>query len=117
MHRYRRDRFPSIRHRQGILSRPFLQFGIDASQPLVLSLSAMVPEYTEKLLDTMSSRPTGAPNEHKEILVSAFTALVQGDFNAFREALAPDVEFTVSGFEPMAGTWRVTRGSGCCCQG
>jgi ketosteroid isomerase-like protein len=66
----------------------------------------MVPEYTDKLLATMSSRPLSAPDEHKQILVGAFTAVIQGNFDTFRDALASDVEFTISGFEPIAGTWR-----------
>ena len=66
----------------------------------------MDPAYTDKLLDTLNLAATSPGSEHKAVLFRVYAGIIEGNFDALREAAASHVEFTISGFEPMAGTWR-----------
>jgi ketosteroid isomerase-like protein len=65
----------------------------------------MDSEYAGRLLQT--ARPAAASSsEPQDILHTAFSAIVQGDYEAFGQLLADDVELSICGFSPIDGTWR-----------
>src|SRR5271156_5024229 len=62
-------------------------------------------EYTDRLLDTVrtASKSTADP---LTTLHAVYTAVIAGDFDAFGDAVAEDVEFNLHGFAHLDGTWR-----------
>jgi ketosteroid isomerase-like protein len=63
----------------------------------------MNPEYTERLLGTVR---TAAAFDAQTLLHDVYSAVIKGDFEALREAVADDVELNICGFSPMDGVWR-----------
>ncbi len=63
-------------------------------------------EYTDKFLRTTSSAATTDIKDPQTVLHAAFDAIIQGDFDAFGDSIADDVELSISGFGPLDGTWR-----------
>jgi ketosteroid isomerase-like protein len=71
----------------------------------------MESEFTDRLLATV--RSSAAPSitedstqDPQAILHAAYAAIIRGDFDAFGEWVTDDVEFNLSGFGPMEGSWR-----------
>jgi ketosteroid isomerase-like protein len=63
-------------------------------------------EYTDRLLATVRTRATNEISDPQTILHGVYSAVIQGDFEAFRESLTEDVELNICGFGPMDGSWR-----------
>jgi|SRR5579871_1800856 len=63
-------------------------------------------EYTDRLLQTVSTAAPPDASAPQTILHRVYIAIVQGDFEAFREAVTGDVELNIFGFGPLDGTWR-----------
>jgi len=62
-------------------------------------------EFTDRLLQT--ARPSAiAAGDPQTVLYAAFSAIVQGDYDAFGELVADDVELSICGFSAIDGTWR-----------
>ena len=70
---------------------------------------AMDRDYTAKLLRAVSPSAPGAISDPQTVLHAAYNAVVQGNFDAFSDAVTEDVELNVSGFSPMDGVWRGRR--------
>jgi len=70
---------------------------------------AMDRDYTDKLLLALSPVAPGAISDPLTVLHAVYNAVIQGDFDAFSDAVTEDVELTVCGFGPMDGTWRGRR--------
>jgi ketosteroid isomerase-like protein len=66
----------------------------------------MDPEYTGKLLNTMTTAATAGLSDHQAILHKVYSAMVEGDFDALGESMTDDVELNICGFGPCSGTWR-----------
>jgi ketosteroid isomerase-like protein len=66
----------------------------------------MDPEYTDRLLRTTSSAATENITDPQTVLHASFDAIIQGNFEAFGDLVADDVELSVCGFGLMDGTWR-----------
>lgn len=60
-------------------------------------------EYKDKLLATVR---TAATFDAQTVLHDVYSAVIHGDFEAFRDAVADDVELHICGFGPLDGTWR-----------
>ena len=63
-------------------------------------------DYTDRFLQTLVVAPPQDAAEPKAILHDVYSAVIRGDFNALRAAVAEDVELIISGFAPFAGSWR-----------
>jgi ketosteroid isomerase-like protein len=63
-------------------------------------------EYTDKFLRTTGSAATEDSKAPQTVLHAAFDAVIQGNFDAFGELIADDIELNVSGFGLLDGTWR-----------
>ena len=63
-------------------------------------------EYTDRFLRATSSSATEDVRDPQTVLHSAFDAIVQGNFEAFGELVADDVELDICGFGLLDGTWR-----------
>jgi ketosteroid isomerase-like protein len=63
-------------------------------------------EYTDRFLRTTSSAATKDIKDPQTVLHAAFDAIIQGNFEAFSELIANDVELNVSGFGRLDGSWR-----------
>jgi uncharacterized protein len=63
-------------------------------------------EFTDKLLRTTGTAATADRKDPQTVLHAAFDAIVQGDYDAFGEAVTDDVELSVSGFGALDGSWR-----------
>ncbi len=63
-------------------------------------------EYTDRFLRTTSSAATKDVKDSQTVLHTAFDAIIQGDFDAFGESIADDVELNIRGFGALDGTWR-----------
>jgi ketosteroid isomerase-like protein len=70
---------------------------------------AMDRDYTDKLLRAVSPAAPKAISDPQAVLHAAYTAVIQGDFDAFRDAVTEDVELYICGFSPMDGNWRGRR--------
>jgi ketosteroid isomerase-like protein len=66
----------------------------------------MHPEYTDRLLRMTSSAATENITDPQTVLHASFDAIIQGNFEAFGDLVADDVELSVCGFGLMDGTWR-----------
>jgi len=66
----------------------------------------MDSEYSESLLATVRSAATSDPGELQTLLHEVYAAVIGGNYDAFGEAVADDVELNIFGFGPMHGTWR-----------
>jgi ketosteroid isomerase-like protein len=62
-------------------------------------------EYSDRILGTVRPAVTAA-GDPQTVLHTAFSAIVQGNFDAFGESVADDVELNICGFGPIDGTWR-----------
>ncbi len=49
---------------------------------------------------------TTESSDPQVVLHGVYSAVVQGDFDAFAESLTEDVELNICGFGPMDGRWR-----------
>ena len=65
--------------------------------------------YTDKLLQAVSPAAPHAMSDPQTVLHAAYSAVIQGNFDAFSDAVTEDVELNVCGFGPMDGTWRGRR--------
>ena len=63
-------------------------------------------EYTDRFLRTTSSAATENITDPQTVLHASFDAIIQGNFEAFGDLVADDVELSVCGFGLMDGTWR-----------
>ena len=63
-------------------------------------------EYTDRFLRTTSSAATENITDPQTVLHASFAAIIQGNFEAFGDLVADDVELSVCGFGLMDGTWR-----------
>jgi hypothetical protein len=63
-------------------------------------------EFTDRLLETVRPDPANGPGEPQAVLHAAYDAIIQGDFEAFAELVADDVELNIHGSGPMDGSWR-----------
>ena len=70
---------------------------------------AMDRDYTDKLLRAVSPTAPQATSDPQTVLHAAYNAVVQGNFDAFSDAVTEDVELNICGFGPMDGTWRGRR--------
>jgi uncharacterized protein len=66
----------------------------------------MDPEYSHKLLHAVRTRAATHPSDPQTLLQEVYSAIIQGDFDAFGRSIADDVELNISGFGPLDGTWR-----------
>jgi len=66
----------------------------------------MKPEYTDRLLQTVSASAARNANDAETALHAVYAAIVQGRFDVFGESVTDDVEMSISGFGPMNGNWR-----------
>jgi len=66
----------------------------------------MDPEYTDRLLATVSAAPPGNNGDPQSVLHQVYSAVIQGNFDALGDAVTDDVELNICGFGPMHGTWR-----------
>lgn len=83
--------------------RPFAS-SVLTSDPVPYSI-VMDREFTDRLLQT--ARPSAiAAGDPQTVLYAAFSAIVQGDYDAFGELVADDVELSICGFSAIDGTWR-----------
>jgi ketosteroid isomerase-like protein len=65
----------------------------------------MDPEYTGRLLNTMSTAATAGLSDHQAVLHKVYSAMILGDFDALGESMTDDVELNICGFGPFTGTW------------
>jgi ketosteroid isomerase-like protein len=63
-------------------------------------------EYTDRLLVTTGGAATKDFGDPQAVLHHAFEAVIRGDFDAFADAVADNVEMNISGFGPLDGAWR-----------
>lgn len=69
-------------------------------------LIPMDRKYHDRFLQTTKSAATEDIKNPHTVLHAAFDAVLQGNFSAFGELIADDVELTICGFSPLDGTWR-----------
>jgi ketosteroid isomerase-like protein len=67
------------------------------------TLIVMDREYSDGLLGTVR---TAATFDAQAVLHDAYSAVIQGDSEALREAVVNDVELNICGFGPIDGIWR-----------
>jgi uncharacterized protein len=63
-------------------------------------------EYSDKFLQTTSSAATDDVEAPQTVLHAAFDAIIQGDFDAFGQAVTDDVELNIRGLGELDGSWR-----------
>jgi ketosteroid isomerase-like protein len=63
-------------------------------------------DYTDKLLQTVSSAAPEVVSDPQTVLHAAYSAIIQGNFDAFSDSVTEDVELNICGFGPMDGAWR-----------
>src|SRR5260370_30412957 len=63
-------------------------------------------EYTERLLQTVSTATTNDTSDPLGVLHGVYNAISHGNFDAFGESVTEDVELKIWGFGPLDGTWR-----------
>jgi ketosteroid isomerase-like protein len=61
--------------------------------------------YSDKFLRTTGSAATKEVTAPQTVLHAAFDAIIQGNFDAFGQAVTEDVELNISGFGPLDGSW------------
>lgn len=61
-------------------------------------------EYSDRFLETTGS--AAVKDTRLSVLHAAFDAIIQGDFEAFGERIAEDVELNIRGFGALDGSWR-----------
>ena len=61
---------------------------------------------TDRLLATVSSGAKADRTDPQAVLHRVYSAVIQGDFDAFSEAVTEDVELNICGFGHLDGTWR-----------
>jgi ketosteroid isomerase-like protein len=61
--------------------------------------------YSDKFLRTTGSAATKEVTAPQTVLHAAFDAIIQGNFDAFGQSVAEDVELNISGFGPLDGSW------------
>lgn len=66
----------------------------------------MDPEYTDKLLSTVSAATTSTAQDPLGTLHAAYDAIIKGDFDALAESMTDDVELNICGFPAIDGNWR-----------
>jgi ketosteroid isomerase-like protein len=63
-------------------------------------------EYSDRFLRTTSSAAAKDIRPPQTVLHTAFDAIIQGNFDAFAQAVTEDVELNISGFGALDGSWR-----------
>jgi ketosteroid isomerase-like protein len=63
-------------------------------------------EYTDRLLATVRTAATEDISDPQTVLHGVYSAVIQGDFDAFGESVTEDVELSICGFGHLDGTWR-----------
>jgi ketosteroid isomerase-like protein len=63
-------------------------------------------EFTDRFLSTTSAAATEDIKDPQTVLHAAFDAIIQGNFDAFGEAITDDAELSICGFGALDGTWR-----------
>jgi ketosteroid isomerase-like protein len=66
----------------------------------------MDPEYTDKLLSTVSTATTSGAQDPLVSLHAVYDAIIKGDFEAIGEFMTDDVELNICGFRAIDGIWR-----------
>jgi ketosteroid isomerase-like protein len=66
----------------------------------------MDPEYTDKLLSTVSAAATSGAQGPLVSLHAVYDAIIKGDFEAIGEFMTDDVELNICGFPATDGNWR-----------
>jgi len=66
-------------------------------------------DYTDKLLRAVSPAAHNTVSDPQTVLHAVYSAIIQGNFDAFGDAVTEDVELDVCGFGPMNGSWRGRR--------
>jgi ketosteroid isomerase-like protein len=66
----------------------------------------MDSEYGDRLLEAVRPAATHEARDIQAVLHAAYGAIVNGNFEAFGESVADDVELNIRGFGAMDGTWR-----------
>lgn len=66
----------------------------------------METEYTDRFLRTTSTAATKDLNDPRTVLHAAFSAIIEGNFDAFGDSVTDDVELRISGFGSLDGNWR-----------
>lgn len=66
----------------------------------------MEADYTDRFLRTTRGVATEDQNDPRTVLHAAFTAIIEGDFNAFGDSVTDDVELSISGMGTLDGVWR-----------
>ncbi len=61
--------------------------------------------YSDNLLRTTGSAATKEATAPQTVLHAAFDAIIQGNFDAFGQSVAEDVELNISGFGALDGSW------------
>jgi ketosteroid isomerase-like protein len=61
--------------------------------------------YSDKFLQTTGSAATKEVTAPQTVLHAAFDAIIHGNFDAFGQSVADDVELNISGFGPLNGSW------------
>ena len=63
-------------------------------------------DHTDRFLATVSTAATKELSDFQAVLHGAYSAVIQGDFEAFGQSVTDDVELNICGFGPIDGTWR-----------
>ena len=63
-------------------------------------------EYTDRLLVATGSAVTKDFPDPQAVLHHAFEAIIAGNFDAFGDSVADNVEMNIRGFGPLDGAWR-----------
>ncbi len=66
----------------------------------------MDPEYTDRFLGVVGTAASTDVSDPLSVLHGVYAAIIQGNFDTFRESVTEDVELNVHGFGPLDGTWR-----------
>jgi len=61
--------------------------------------------YSDNFLRTTGTAATKEVTAPQTVLHAAFDAIIQGNFDAFGQAVTEDVELNISGFGPLDGSW------------
>src|SRR5207248_625205 len=72
-------------------------------------MDRMDRDYTDKLLQALSPAACNDVNDPQTVLHGVYSAIIQGNFEAFSDSVTDDVELSVCGFGPMDGVWRGRR--------
>jgi ketosteroid isomerase-like protein len=61
--------------------------------------------YSDKFLRTTGGAATKEVTAPQTVLHAAFDAIIRGNFDAFGQSVAEDVELNISGFGALDGSW------------